>query len=122
MNQNTFKALESEDHWDEKYLEMNFQSTIQTRRGAGMYEELRYNYLKENKRELFSELFFQGKLNEHLTAVEQSARNRLDQIIRCLLVKHPAPDKKAKPLSWTQHMNKMMAAAREIVIQELIYN
>ncbi|KNZ40617.1 hypothetical protein AKG39_16675 [Acetobacterium bakii] len=114
--------MESENHLDEEYQERNFKLLTQTRRGVGMYEELRYNYLKENKQELFSELFFQGKLNEHLAAVEQSARNRLDQIIRCLLVKHPAPDKNAKPLSWAQHMNKMTAAAREIVIQELIYN
>lgn len=122
MKQNTFESIELTEPLKKEYLETNFKSLIQKRRGVGIYEELRYNYLKENKKELFSELFFQGKLNDHLAAVEQSARNRLDQIIRCLLVKHPAPDKKSKPISLAEHINKMKSVAREIVIQELIYN
>lgn len=122
MNKNTVKEMKSSDHLDKDYLKPDFKALMPKRQGVGIYEELRYNYLKENKKELFSELFFQGKLNDHLAAVEKSARNRLDQIIRCLLLKHPAPDKKLKPISWAEHMNNMKALASEIVIQELIYN
>ena len=122
MNKNTVQEMKSSDHLDGDYQSPDFKSLISTSWGVGIYEELRYNYLKENKKELFSELFFQGKLNDHLAAIEQSARNRMDQIIRCLLVNHPAPDKKSKPISWVEHMYRMKAMASDIVIQELIYS
>lgn len=122
MNNNTCKAMELNYHFDGGYLSPNFKSLIPQSRNLGKYEELRYNYLKEYKKELFSELFFQDKLNEHLAVVEQTARNRLDQIMRCRLVKHPAPDKNLKPMEWVEYMNKLKAQANKIVIQELIYN
>lgn len=122
MNNNTFKAMELNYHFDGGYRSPNFRSLIPPSRNFGKYEELRYNYLKEYKKALFRELLFQDKLNDHLAVVEQSARNRLDQIICCLLAKYPAPDKKSKPLEWVEHMNKIKAQANKIVIQELIYN
>jgi len=122
VNNNTFKAMKLNDHFDEGYRSPNFRSLISPSRNFGKYEELRYNYLKEYKKTLFRELLFQDKLNDHLAAVEQSARNRVDQIICCLLAKNPAPEKKSKPLEWVEHMNKIKAQANKIVIQELIYN
>ncbi|WP_303872078.1 TnpV protein [Acetobacterium wieringae] len=88
----------------------------------GKYEALRYRYLKEHKQRLFLELFFQDKLGEHLRTVELSARNRLDQIMRCLLARHPAPDPKTSPLTWVWHMNQLKEQAHTIVVSELIYN
>lgn len=122
MNEDTFKAMESTYPFDGNYLRQDFDSLIPICRRVGKYEELRYNYLREYKKVLFSELFYQDKLNDHLAAVEQSARNRLDQIIRCLLVNHPAPDQKTKPMEWVRHMNNLKIRANEIVVQELIYN
>ncbi len=88
----------------------------------GKYEALRYRYLKEHKQRLFLELFFQDKLGEHLRTVEQSARNRLDQIMGCLLARHPAPDPKTCPLTWMWHMKQLKEQAHAIVVSELIYN
>lgn len=122
MNKSAVKAIELSYQHEGDYLSPDFEFLMTPIRGVGKYEELRYNYLKEYKKKLFIELFFQDKLNDHLAAVEQSSRNRLDQIIRCLLAKHPAPDKKLKPIEWVEHMNNLKATANEIVIQELICN
>lgn len=88
----------------------------------GKYEALRYRYLKEHKKSLFMELLFQDKLCEHLRTVEQSARNRLDQIMGCLLARHPAPDPKTSTMAWVWHINQLKEQAHTIVVQELIYN
>lgn len=122
MNKSAVKAMEFSYQHEGDYLSPDFEFLMTPSRGVGKYEELRYNYLKEYKKKLFVELYFQDKLNDHLAAVEQSSRNRLDQIIRCLLAKHPAPDKKLKSMEWVEHMNNLKATANEIVVQELICN
>ena len=57
-----------------------------------------------------------------LWEVEQTAENRMQQLMKELLERNPAPDKEKKQMAWVQHMNSLKAQAEELVLTELIYS
>ena len=44
-----------------------------------------------------------GTLYPHLWEVEQTAENRMQQLMKELLERNPAPDKEKKQMAWVQH-------------------
>jgi len=63
-----------------------------------------------------------GTLYPHLWEVEQTAENRMQQLMKELLERNPAPDKEKKQMAWVQHMNSLKAQAEETILTELIYS
>ena len=63
-----------------------------------------------------------GTLYPHLWEVEQTAENRMQQLMKELLERNPAPDKEKKQMAWVQHMNSLKAQAEEMILTELIYS
>ena len=61
-------------------------------------------------------------LYPHLWEVEQTAENRMQQLMKELLERNPAPDKEKKQMAWVQHMNSLKAQAEEMILTELIYS
>ena len=61
-------------------------------------------------------------LYPHLWEVEQTAENRMQQLMKELLERNPAPDKEKKQIAWVQHMNSLKAQAEEMILTELIYS
>ena len=61
-------------------------------------------------------------LYPHLWEVEQTAENRMQQLMKELLGRNPAPDKEKKQMAWVQHMNSLKAQAEEMILTELIYS
>ena len=57
-----------------------------------------------------------------LWEVEQTAENRMQQLMKELLERNPAPDKEKKQMAWVQHMNSLKAQAEEMILTELIYS
>ena len=57
-----------------------------------------------------------------LWEMEQTAENRMQQLMKELLERNPAPDKEKKQIAWVQHMNSLKAQAEELVLTELIYS
>ena len=57
-----------------------------------------------------------------LWEMEQTAENRMQQLMKELLERNPAPDKEKKQMAWVQHMNSLKAQAEELVLTELIYS
>lgn len=55
-----------------------------------------------------------------LWEMEQTAENRMQQLMKELLERNPAPDKEKKQMAWVQHMNSLKAQAEEVVMTELI--
>ena len=56
-----------------------------------------------------------------LWEMEQTAENRMQQLMKELLERNPAPDKEKNQMAWVQHMNSLKAQAEELVMTELIY-
>ena len=88
----------------------------------GKYGMLRKTYLKNHRKGLYASLMLSGKLNSHLSEIDQTARERVELITAKLLEKDPAPDKVTDPMGWTGHMNSLKHQAEETVLTELIYN
>ena len=57
-----------------------------------------------------------------LWQMEQTAENRMQQLMKELLERNPAPDKEKNQMAWVQHMNSLKAQAEELVMNELIYS
>ena len=56
----------------------------------------------------------------HLLEIEETAAQRMELLMRQLLEKAPAPDKRQDAMAWVQHMNALKAQAEEVILTELI--
>ena len=88
----------------------------------GKYGRMRRNYLMEQRPVAYSTMLLNGTLYPHLWEVEQTAENRMQQLMKELLERNPAPDKEKKQMAWVQHMNSLKAQAEEMILTELIYS
>ena len=86
----------------------------------GKYGMMRRSFLQENKPILYNDLILKGKLFDHLREIEETANRRMEQMMKELLEKNPAPDKKTHQMEWVQHMNALKAQAEEVILNELI--
>ena len=87
------------------------------------YGRLRLKFLKENKKAEYMIMFTKGTLNKHLKEIQETADNRVQQIISELKSKSDLTEdmKNTDMLYWVGTMNSIKAQAEEIVFSELIY-
>ena len=87
------------------------------------YGRMRLNYLKENKKAEYSIMLLDGTLNEHLKEIQETAQNRVEQIINQLKAESNLIEemKNTDVLYWVGIMNAIKNQAEEIVFNELIY-
>ena len=57
-----------------------------------------------------------------LWEMEQTAENRMQQLMKELLERNPAPDKEKNQMAWVRHMNSLKAQAEKMILTELIYS
>lgn len=88
------------------------------------FSRMREKFLKEHKRGLYEELMLDGKMEEHLGEIEQTAQKRMKQIITSLAEKNQITEKmkRENQMSWVQAMNSIKNQAEEMIMSELIYN
>jgi hypothetical protein len=81
-------------------------------------------YLRENRRNLYSELMISGKLFSHCKEVEDRAGEMLyDLIHQMVKVEGITEELKANnQMAWVGAMNNIRHRATEIVFREVIYN
>ena len=103
------------------YLVPNLTLNEQPMQPIGKYGSLRKEFLRENYPMTFEELTVSGNLYRHLLEVEKTVRQEIEQAVKSLLQKNPAPDRKTDPLGWTQHMNNLKLQAEELAMLTL-YN
>ena len=87
------------------------------------YGRMRLNYLKEHKKADYTVILMDGTLNAHLKEIQETADNRVQQIISELKAKSDLNEemKNTDMLYWVGTMNSIKAQAEEIVSSELIY-
>jgi len=90
----------------------------------GKYGLMRRNYLKTHRKGLFARLLMSGKLNRHLTEIEQTARERMDLICGQMAAERGVTeDLKARDqMEWVGRMNSIRHSAEETILSELIYS
>ena len=89
----------------------------------GKYAELRREYLKKHRRVLYTNLKTSGKLTEHLSEIEQTARKMVEQTVARMAQNEGVSEalKATNPLRWTGLMNNLRHSAEELVLSDLIY-
>ena len=88
----------------------------------GKYGRMRRTFLKENCPVLYNHLLLSGKLYPHLQEVDETAHQRLEQMMPQLAKDAGAMEelKARDPMEWTGRMNVCKAQAEEILMAELI--
>lgn len=87
------------------------------------YGYLRLDWLKQNKKGLYTELMLEGKLPEHLVEIDKHTNERVKKIVEELAKSENADEalKQNNQLEWVGLMNNFKNEAEEIVFNELIY-
>ena len=89
----------------------------------GKYAMMRLRYLKENKKSLYTTLLMSNQLPEHLMNIQETAMERVEQIVSEMKEKEKITEKlkATDPMKWVGLMNNLKMSAEEIVANELIY-
>lgn len=93
-------------------------------RFIGKYADLRREYLKEHRLDLWMVLVNNGTALTHLREIEYAANTRLDALLPVLAKNAGATEalKASDPMKWVGLMNACKAQVEEIIFDELIYN
>ena len=105
------------------YLLPDLKLEDKERFNIGKYGLLKLEYLKKNKRGLYTELLIKDKLNEYLHDVDIIANSRINDLILLLAEKENVDErlKQNNQILWVGKMNNIKNIAEEIVLKELIY-
>lgn len=89
----------------------------------GKYGMLRWTFLKEHKKGVYSLLLTQGKLVEHLNQVDREANNKMELLVGKMAERQGVTEKlkEENQMLWLGMMNNINNAAEEIVLKELVY-
>ena len=101
----------------------NLALSEQTNCPLGKYANLRLSFMKKHRKGRYTTLLTEGRLNEHLHAIDIQAHNLLDDIIPRLAQERGIDEdlKAHNPLQWAAEMNNVKASVEEIVLQEVVY-
>lgn len=112
-----------EYHLEGDYYIPNLVMPEQEKITLNKYGRMRLNYLKEHKKVEYSIMLMDGTLNSHLKEIQETATERVEQIIKQLKVKSNLTEdmKNTDMLYLVGMMNNFKNQAEEIIFNELIY-
>lgn len=112
-----------EYHLEGDYYIPNLAMPKQEKITLNKYGRMRLKYLKEYKKADYTVMLMDGTLNAHLKDLQETADNRVQQIITELKAKSDLTEnmKNTDMLYWVGTMNSIKTQAEEIVFNELIY-
>ena len=106
----------------EQYYPM-LEISEQTNYEIGKYGHLHLDFIKKHRRGTYTTLLTEGRLNEHLHAIDEQAHEQVDLYIAQTAERMGATEqlKTSDPMRWVQMMNNIKASAEEIVLKEVVY-
>ena len=112
-----------EYHLGEDYYLPNIVALRQEKIVLNKYGRMRLKYLKEHKKAEYTIMLMDGTLDAHLKEIQETADNRVQQIIEQLKAKRDLTEdmKNTDMLYWVGTINSIKAQAEEIIFSELIY-
>ena len=105
------------------YLLPNLRLKDKERYNIGKYGLLKLEYLKKNKRGLYTELLMKDKLNEYLHDIDITLMEKEQSLIKELAEKEDVTEelKSNNQILWIGKMNNIKNRAEEIILKEYIY-
>ena len=92
-------------------------------RPIGIWGQRRLRYLKQYHKVIYYNLLTSGKLNSHLTDVDEEAQSLFSRLVKELAEKEGVTEqlKSADPMAWVGRMNNILNQATEIVNEEVVF-
>ena len=89
----------------------------------GIYGRMRRDYLKKNRRSIYSALMLKGTLLSHLAEVDKTCREEFEFRIKTEAEKQGITEelKAQDMLKWTGLMNNTQRTVREQIMHEFVY-
>lgn len=89
----------------------------------GRFGIMRLNYLKNDKKALYTSLLMSGELQKHLVDTDNECKQMLETIMNRLKKKEEITEKlkENNQLEWVKRMNMIRVLAEEVVTKNLIY-
>ena len=105
------------------YLLPNLKLEDKERFNIGKYGLLKLEYLKKNKRGVYTELLMKDKLNEYLHDIDITLMEKEQSLIKELAEKENVTEelKNNNQMLWIGKMNNIKNRAEEIILKEYIY-
>ncbi len=106
------------------YLYPNVTLKADDQLPIGKYGRMRKKYLKEQRPVLYNDLIFRGKLQRHLWEIDQTAHQRMEQMIPEMKRQAGITErlKAENQMIWVGQMNALKQQAEETILVELIYD
>lgn len=119
--QTTFEKLGGTYRKEGDYLLPNIEAPESPQ--IGIWGQRRLQYLRANKRVLYTNMLMGDTLKDHLEEVDKSAEEMYDQLSKQMKVQEGITEelKANNQVEWVQRMNNIRNRAAEIVYKELIY-
>ncbi len=90
----------------------------------GKYGLLRRSYLKDHRSAIYTAMFLDGTLYQHLAEIDKTCNERMELLIRQIAEREGVTEalKASDQMAWVGHMNNIRSRAEEIVLNEAVYN
>ena len=90
----------------------------------GKYALLRANYLKKEKKILYTNLLTAGKLKDHLLEFQDTATKRMQLLTEKMAKEEELTEslKEKDPMKWAGLMTNIKMSAEESILKDLIYS
>ena len=86
----------------------------------GIWGQRRRRYLEEHRQALYTALLLSGKLNDHLSEVDEQAEAMFSQLVKQMAAQDSITEQ--LQMKWVRQMNSVRNRAEEIIYNELICN
>ena len=89
----------------------------------GKYGHLHLNFIKQHRRGTYTTLLTEGRLNEHLHAIDEQVYEQMESYITRAAERAGVTEelKASDPMRWVRLMNNIKFLAEEIVLKEVVY-
>ena len=95
----------------------------QTSYEIGKYGKLHLAFIKQHRRGTYTTLLTEGRLNDHLHAIDEQAHEQMESYITRAAEQMGVTEelKASDPIRWVRLMNNIKSLAEEVVLKEVVY-
>ena len=90
----------------------------------GIWGQRRKRYLKEHRQAFYTALLLSGKLNDHLSEIDEQAEAMFSQLVKQMAEQDGITEqlKADNQMEWVRRMNSIRNRVEEIIFHEYIYH
>ena len=121
MEKSLFERMGGTYHQEGDYFLPDL--TVPELPAIGIWGQRRRRYLKEHRQALYTALLLSGKLNDHLSEVDEQAEAMFSQLVKQMAAQDSITEqfKADNQMEWVRQMNSARNRAEEVIYNKLIY-